>query len=68
MRKTLISTTLSNEAIEPVKEIMEHTGLNFSAAQELLNRFIGENFLTASVVVYFNNGYEIIDGRKNREG
>ena len=57
------SLTLSDKEAEPVKQIMEETGLSFSASQGLLNRFTNEHYLVNSVLVYYQNGYRMEDGR-----
>ena len=62
--KKKYSVTLSSGGSDPVREFAELKGLkSFSEAQEIINRFIGENYLLAAVAVYHDNGYEKIDGR-----
>ena len=63
MTKPKVSMTLSEKAIAAIKVVAEETGLTFSSAQELIDNYIDDNYLTASVVVYYTNGYKIEDGR-----
>lgn len=55
--------TLSEKAIGAAQSVADETGLTLSSAQELINNYINDNYLTASVIVYYTNGYKVEDGR-----
>ncbi len=65
MAKKQLSITLSEKACETIGVLVDETGLTASTAIELAMNYIEDQYLTAPVVVYYNNGYKIPDGRYN---